>query len=139
MKAASIAPASPAAVALELRQMTIEMGGLKVGLEKARTQFARAKSRLSVLTSLVSKQEDHIQSLRGTKGAPLIVSLPDYSDMRLRLSRNRVALKDARDLMNTTSKSIAEAETRLAFLEEKLKANQALLDSYGKLLHLRKT
>lgn len=138
MKVTAPMPASPTAVALELRQMTVEAGGLKVGLEKAELQLARVTARLGVLTTLVEKQRSHIQSLHGTKGAPLIVSLPSYSDMRAKLGRNRVALKDSQDLIRSTSKGITEAKERLKVLDEKLKENQAVLDSYGKLLPFKR-
>jgi hypothetical protein len=139
MKAAAPASASPTAVALELRQMTIEAGGLNVGLEKANLQLARLTARLKVLTGLVEKQKNHINGLRGTKGAPPVISLPDYNEMRLRMSRNKVALADAKELIRTTTKSIDESKARLKVLEENLKARQAVLDSYGKVLPFKRT
>jgi len=118
--------------------MTVEAGGLKVGLEKAEADLARLTNRLTSLTTLVNKQSTHIRSLHGTKGAPPVVSLPAYAEMRLRLARNRTALSDAQSMLGTTKKNIATAQTRLKFLEEKLKTSQALLDSYGKLLDFKR-
>lgn len=137
MKATAPVTASPTAVAQELRQMTVEAGGLKVGLEKAEADLARLTNRLKSLTTLVGKQAEHLGNLKGSKGPP-VVSLPAYSEMRLKLGRSRTAIGDCHSLIATTTKGIAAAKTRLKFLEEKLKTSQAILDSYGKLLPFKR-
>jgi hypothetical protein len=88
---------------------------------------------------LTGKQGQHIRGLHGLDGGPQVVSLPAYAEMRVKHSKTKVAAEDARSLIGTATKNIAEAKVRLKVLDEKLKAQQAVLDSYGKLLPFKRT
>jgi flagellar biosynthesis chaperone FliJ len=119
----------------ELATLEQKHSTLTVAVERCANQLQNGENRLESLESLVDKQAEHLQALRGAE----VVSLLDFKDMRLKHHQHRRNIDETRLVVTKIRNDLAKKRTELTTMNEEMELLRKELNRWGTTTVLRKT